>query len=131
MNAVLVIAHAPLATALREAALHVLADAAVDVVAVDVDAQASPEQTLQAAQQALVALGERDGVLVLADVLGATPCNVAARLRGHERMHLLCGVNLPMLLRALSYRHEPLEIMSQRAREGGVRGIDDVADETA
>jgi len=66
-------------------------------------------------------------VLVLSDVLGATPCNVAQRLADGERTQLLAGVNLPMLLRAITYRADPLAAMAQRALDGGVRGVVAVA----
>lgn len=128
MNAVLLVAHAPLAQALRQAALHVLPDAAGDVLAVDVQAAATPEQSLAAARAALARLGRRPGVLVLADVVGATPCNVASRLVAQPHTVLLAGVNLPMLLRALSYRAESLEMMVERAVAGGVQGIRAVAE---
>lgn len=127
MNAVLLVAHAPLAHALRQAALHVLPDAACDVLAVDVEAEAPPEQSLALARAALARLGRRAGVLILADVIGATPCNVASRLVDPPRVELLAGVNLPMLLRALSYRGESLGMMIERAVAGGVQGIRAVA----
>lgn len=123
MNLVLLVAHAPLAQALRQAALHVLADAAADVLAVDVPADASPEQSLAAARALLAGRAASDGVLVLADVLGATPCNVASRLLERPNTRMLAGVNLPMLLRALSYRHEPLAALAERALAGGTQGV--------
>ena len=126
MNAVLLIAHAPLAHALRECALHVFADAGDDIGALDVDAHEPPEQTLARAQALRARWGERP-VLVLTDVLGATPCNVAQRLADGERTQLLAGVNLPVLLRAITYRAEPLAAMAQRALDGGVRGVVAVA----
>ena len=126
MNAVLLIAHAPLAHALRECALHVFAEAGDDIGALDVDAHEPPEQTLARAQALRARWGERP-VLVLTDVLGATPCNVAQRLADGERTQLLAGVNLPMLLRAITYRAEPLAAMAQRALDGGVRGVVAVA----
>lgn len=125
MNAVLLIAHAPLAHALRECALHVFADAGDDIGALDVDAHEPPEQTLARAQALRARWGERP-VLVLSDVLGATPCNVATRLLAGERTRLLAGVNLPMLLRSLCYRHEPLAALAQRALAGGAGGVVEV-----
>jgi PTS system ascorbate-specific IIA component len=125
MNAILLIAHAPLASALRAGALHVFPDAAV--AALDVGAADAPEATLASAQAALRGLPAGQGVLVLADMVGATPCNVARRLAGGEAMRLLAGANLPMLLRALSYRGEPLEVMMRKALDGGVQGIVPVA----
>ncbi|HMN22471.1 MAG TPA: PTS fructose transporter subunit IIA [Ottowia sp.] len=131
MNAVLLVAHAPLAQALRQAALHVLPDAGADVLAVDVQAEATPEQSLALARAALARLGQRPGVLILSDVVGATPCNVASRLVQPPHSELLAGVNLPMLLRALSYRGESLEMMAERAVAGGVQGIRSVAAATS
>ena len=124
MNAVLLIAHAPLACALREAALHVFPDAGAHIGALDVQAQDAPEASLAAARAALARLPGAAGVLILVDICGATPCNVAVRLQDEAaRTRLLAGVNLPMLLRALTYRHEPLDSMLQKAQAGGTQGI--------
>ena len=66
-------------------------------------------------------------MLVLADVFGATPCNVAQKLVDGIHSRLVVGVNLPMLLRAISYRNEPLEALVQRAITGGTSGVMQVA----
>jgi len=126
MNAVLIIAHAPLANALREGVLHCFPDAAEAVAAVDIQAQAEPEASLAQAQHALAALAS-DEVLVLTDIFGATPCNVAQRLVDGVRSRLVTGVNLPMLLRAVSYRAEPLDSVVSRAVVGGTQGVMQVA----
>ena len=126
MNAVLIIAHAPLANALREGVLHCFPDAANAVAAVDIQAQAEPEASLAQAQNALASLPS-DEVLVLTDVFGATPCNVAQRLVDGVRTRLIAGANLPMALRAMSYRAEPLEAMAARALAGGAQGVMSVA----
>lgn len=122
MNAVLLIAHAPLAHALRECALHMFADAGDDIGALDVGAHEPPEQTLARAQALRARWGERP-VLVLTDVLGATPCNVAQRLADGERTQLLAGVNLPMLLRVLTYREHGMDTLLKRAVSGGCDGV--------
>jgi PTS system ascorbate-specific IIA component len=121
-NAVLIIAHAPLAQALRQCALHVFPEAAAEIAAVDVDPDAPPEQTLALAQAALAGLPGA-GALVLTDVVGATPCNVALRLADGVRTRLIAGANLPMLLRALTYRGEPLAEQAARAVAGGAQGV--------
>lgn len=124
MNAILLIAHAPLASALCQAALHVLPDAGKALATVDVLAQDTQEAVYDAICSALDALQpkhEGGGVLMLTDLPGATPCNVAQRVlaEGGRELYLLTGVNLPMVLRAFSYRHEPLDSMAGRALEGG------------
>ena len=65
--------------------------------------------------------------LVLVDVFGATPCNVAQKLVDGERTKLITGVNLPMLLRTMSYRHESLDALVARALIGATQGVMQVA----
>ncbi|MBS0507058.1 MAG: PTS fructose transporter subunit IIA [Proteobacteria bacterium] len=117
-----IIAHAPLAHALRECALHVFPDCTDEVLVLDVPPQEPPELTLAAAQALLASQGEAP-VLVLTDVLGATPCNVAQRLVDGRRSRLIAGVNLPMLLRAWCYRAEPLDALVARALAGATQGV--------
>ncbi|ABM30959.1 PTS fructose transporter subunit IIA [Paracidovorax citrulli] len=124
---ILLIAHAPLAHALRACALHVFPDTADDILALDVHPNAPPEDTLAAARILLDGAGGDAPILVLTDVFGATPCNVAQRLVDGERSRLVTGVNLPMLLRAVSYRREPLEALVARAIAGGTQGVMQVA----
>ena len=123
MNTILLIAHAPLASALRAGALHVFPDAGNDIVAMDVQPGDTPEATQAAAEAMLARMPPEDEVLILSDVFGATPCNVAQRLADGGRARLLAGANLPMLLRAVTYRHEPLDAMIQKAMAGGMQGI--------
>ncbi|RGE40768.1 PTS fructose transporter subunit IIA [Comamonas testosteroni] len=125
---ILLLTHAPLATALRECALHVFADSADDVLALDVPPSEAPEATLERALAMLVAHGGLDApTLVLTDLFGATPCNVAQRLTGLLQARLVAGVNLPMLLRSITYRHEPLDALISRAMVGGSQGVMQVA----
>jgi PTS system ascorbate-specific IIA component len=130
MNAILLIAHAPLANALRQCALHVFPDCGGLVMAIDVQPNLQPEETLGAARIAMDQLTQQPqvkGVLVLADIFGATPSNVAQKLVDGATSRLITGVNLPMLLRAVSYRHEPLETLVSRAVIGGTQGVMQVA----
>lgn len=129
MNSIFIIAHAPLAQALRQCALHVFPECDGAITALDVLPNVSPEETLAAARITLQRMQHTRNtqVLVLADVFGATPCNVAQKLVDGVRSRLVAGVNLPMLLRAVSYRNEPLEALVQRAVMGGTSGVMQVA----
>jgi len=122
MNGIVVIAHAPLASALRQCVLHVFPDAAGAVVSLDVPANQPTDETLAQARVLVQQLGT-EHLLVLTDVFGATPCNVAQRLVEGAHTRLLAGVNLPMLLRAVTYRHESLDMLVSRAMAGGTQGI--------
>lgn len=123
---ILIIAHAPLASALRSSVLHVFPDAGGGVVALDVPAQESPEVTRTNAAALLEKLGTMQ-TLVLTDVFGATPCNVAQKVVDGVRSKLVAGVNLPMLLRTINYRHEGLDLLAARAIAGGTQSIMQVA----
>jgi PTS system mannose-specific IIA component len=122
MNSILIIAHAPLASALRACALHVFPDCAAGVQAIDVPPDETPEVTLSRAEQAMQLMGT-EGILLLSDVFGATPCNVAQKLNNNADTRLVTGANLPMLLRSVCYRHESLEALAARAQAGGAQGI--------
>ncbi len=122
----LIIAHTPLASALRHSVLHVFPDGAPHVVALDIDSDLPFEQLQDDARRAMESLGT-PRTLVLTDVFGATPCNVAQKLVDGVHARLIAGVNLPMLLRAMTYRREPLEALVARAMAGGVQGVMQVA----
>jgi PTS system ascorbate-specific IIA component len=120
---ILIIAHAPLAHALRDCALHVYPECAATVIALDVLPNAQPEDTLAQAHQAL-GDAQSEGLLVLTDIFGGTPANVAQKLVTHHgNAKLIAGVNLPMLYRAVCYRHESLEALVTRALVGGTQGV--------
>ena len=119
---ILLIAHAPLASALRECVGHVFADRMHTVVALDVQASDGAETALQKAQQLRLGMNAAE-VLVLTDVMGATPCNVARLLTKDNTDRVVTGVNLPMLWRAVAYQHEPVADVAQKALEGGQQGV--------
>jgi PTS system ascorbate-specific IIA component len=121
-NRIFIVAHAPLAQALKACAMHVYPECANEVLALDVQADDTPEQSIQAAQQLWAGVPDGD-VLVLTDVLGATPANVAQQWARDRKAKIVAGVNLPMLLRSVCYRHEPLEGLLQRAMTGGALGV--------
>lgn len=125
-NRIFIIAHAPLAQALRDCAMHVYPECAASVMALDVLPQAQPEDTLRQAKAAIGNAG-LDGLLVLTDIFGATPANVAQKLVAGSTAKLIAGVNLPMLFRAVCYRDESLDALVARALTGGTQGVMQVA----
>ena len=126
MNGILIIAHAPLATALRQCVMHVFPDSAEAVAALDVQPNVPPEESLAQAR-ALMRQMQLPQTLVVTDVFGATPCNVAQKLIDGINSKLITGVNLPMLLRTVSYRHESLDALISRAMIGATQGVIQVA----
>ena len=96
------------------------------IAALDVQPNTPPEETLAQARIMLAQLGTSHA-LVLADVFGATPCNVAQKLVDGVHSKLITGVNVPMLLRTLSYRNESLDALVARALMGATQGVMQVA----
>jgi len=64
-----------------------------------------------------------NGVLVMSDVFGATPSNIACKLLIAGRVEGVSGVSLPMLVRALTYRNEALKVVVGKAISGGLEGV--------
>jgi PTS system mannose-specific IIA component len=122
MAALLIIAHAPLASALREVAEHAFPGCASALSALDVDARMTPEAAQARAAELLGAGGARE-TLILTDVFGATPCNVAQRLADGVHVKVVTGVNVPMLWRTLCYASEPLDALASRALSGATQGV--------
>ncbi|MDB5886614.1 MAG: fructose transporter subunit [Polaromonas sp.] len=126
MNGIFIIAHAPLASAFLQCVQHVFPDNAAGVAALDVQAETPPEETLALAIARFKEL-DLPQALVLTDIFGATPCNVAQKLVDGVHTKLVTGMNLPMLLRAVCYRHEALDALVARALAGASQGVMQVA----
>ncbi|HET9976124.1 MAG TPA: PTS fructose transporter subunit IIA [Burkholderiaceae bacterium] len=123
MTALLIVAHAPLASALAAVAQHTYAECAATVAALDVSPQTSPEEALAQVTAAVASFGAEAEVLILTDVFGATPCNMAQRVADGQRVRVLAGVNVPMLWRTLCYQHEPIGALVERAQSGAMQGV--------
>ncbi len=126
MAAVLLIAHAPLASALRGVAGHCFAEKRHLFEAIDVEPTMSADEA-EALARAAVARFESGEVLILTDVFGATPCNAAQRLADGATVRVIAGVNVPMLWRSLCYLAEPLDALVARALGGATQGVLQVA----
>ena len=126
MNGILVIAHAPLASAMGRCVSHVFSDPPRCFAVLDVQPNVPPEETLAQARLVMGQLG-CPTCLVMTDIFGATPCNVAQKLVDGVHSKLVAGVNLPMLLRTINYRKESLDLLVARALAGGTQCIMQVA----
>jgi PTS system ascorbate-specific IIA component len=80
--------------------------------------------------KAAYAVNSGNGILILTDVMGATPANVASKLESlgplsglNTPVIVLAGLNLPMLMRCISHRGEGLEELAKKALAGGQNGI--------
>ena len=123
MIGILLITHGTLGESLIHCASHVLGSRPMQLMQIGVTIHDDPQQLLPQALKLVKQLDQGAGVLVLTDVYGATPGNIAAKLLIPGRVEGVAGVNLPMLVRALTYRNEPLNVVVGKAISGGVEGV--------
>ncbi len=126
MAGILIVAHAPLASALRDCLKHIYCGLPARIGALDVVPDSDPAAVVDAARAEIDRLREGNGTLVLADLFGATPANIASKLGDLPDVRVLAGVNLPMLLRAVCYRNTPLDLLVEKTLAGGANGIQSV-----
>jgi mannose PTS system EIIA component len=123
MIGILIVAHKPVASSFSVAIRHVLGTTPPQVAWLDVDSNEDPDALLQRARDLVAQLDTGSGVLVCCDICGATPSNVVTQLSKRGKVHVLTGLNLPMLLRAISYRDASLEESTDKAAAGGTGGV--------
>ena len=119
MIGILLVAHNGLGDSLVDCVRHVMGGAPPNLKVLSVQADDDPQHKEDEGRALIAQLDTGDGVLLLADVFGATPCNIARRLYQPGRVEGLAGVNLPMLLRAVCYSTRPLAEVTQKALESG------------
>jgi PTS system ascorbate-specific IIA component len=123
MIGIFLITHGSLGEALIQCACHVLNKRPKQIVQLGVSGQDDPLDLLPTARQMLAWADGGTGVMILTDIYGATPSNIATKLLQPGRVEGIAGVNLPMLLRALTYREKDMQTLIQRAVSGGCDGV--------
>jgi PTS system ascorbate-specific IIA component len=123
MIGILLVSHGAFGESLIHCASHVLGKRPLYVRQLGVTVHDDPDEILPTAEDLIRFLDQGQGVLVMTDIFGATPSNIATRLLRPGRVEGIAGVNLPMLIRALTYRDEPLETVVAKALSGGSEGV--------
>jgi len=123
MIGILIVAHGTLGESLIHCASHVTGSRPLHLMQLGVTVHDDPSAILPQAREMIRQLDLGDGVLVLSDMYGATPCNIVCKLLDPGRVEGIAGVNLPMLVRALTYRDEPLATVMKKALSGGQEGV--------
>ncbi len=123
MIGLLLITHDTLGEALIQCACHVMNKRPAQLLQLGVAASDDPKDLLPLAHQMLKLVDSGEGVLVLTDIYGASPSNLAAKLLEPGKIEGLSGINLPMLLRAINYRDKGMETLLSRATGGGRDGV--------
>lgn len=123
MIGILIIAHENLGQSLIDCASHILSTTPKQLAALDVKSNDDPEKLLKDAQKIVDEINSGDGVLVLSDMVGGTPCNIATKLVGISNAEGLSGVSLPMLIVALSNREQQIAFCVEKTIDSGRESI--------
>ena len=123
MIGLILLTHGTYGEALIQCACHVLNKRPPQVAQLGVTAQDDPLDALPLVREMLKLVDTGRGVLILTDIYGATPSNLAMKLLEPGRIEGVAGVNLPMLLRAITYRDEDMETLVTRTVAGGRDGV--------
>ena len=123
MIGIFLLTHAPYGESLIQCACHVLNKRPPQIVQLGMAAQDDPLDALPLARDMLKLVDSGRGAVILTDIYGATPSNLAMKLLEPGRVEGIAGVNLPMLLRAIAYRDKDMETLLTRAVSGGRDGV--------
>ena len=130
MVGIIIVAHTPVASAMLGFAEHTYGSSPERVRAVDIAPYEDTKASFDRVMKAAYAVNSGHGILILTDVMGATPANVASKLEAlgplsglNAPVIVLAGLNLPMLMRCITHRGDSLEELAQKALVGGQNGI--------
>ena len=120
---VVLITHGHIGDAMVETARATLSTLPLPICVITVGQDVDPGVIAEQIKTKIQAMGASDGVLVLTDLYGSTPCNIATQLHCGGPMRILAGVNLPMLLRVMNYPELSLDALCDKAICGAKNGI--------
>lgn len=123
MVKVIVIAHNDIATGFAKCAREILERSINNLYTIAINSTDNINIILSNIHTLLADFQEDDQVLILTDIYGATPSNIASKLVRVGKIELITGLNLPMLIRALSYSNNTLEYCVNKALDGAISGI--------
>ncbi len=119
----LIIAHHPLGDAVLQTAVETLGRAPMPVRVLPVSRDEDRDRSMQRARELAAELDQDDGLLVLTDIYGSTPSNIACSLQENSGVRVVAGLNLPMLIRVFNYADLDLDSLAEKALSGGHDGV--------
>jgi len=119
----LLITHGRLGQDILDTTTAILGHCPLGAKAIPVEGDSEPDVLLETASQACADLDQGDGVLVLTDLYGSTPSNIATHLMDRHAVHVISGINIPMLLRVMNYPELGLDMLAEKAASGARDGV--------
>lgn len=123
MVTIIVIAHSEIANSLVSCAEHILATRVANLHIIPVKKTENIEHILDRVHEFIARFGDERQLLLLTDLFGATPSNIATKLIKPDKIEMITGLNMPMLLRAITYAEYDLRTCVDKSIEGGKNGI--------
>jgi len=123
MISILLITHGELGKSLIECATHVLGDKPLFLESLSIENDCIHESMFKQISERINLLDQGNGVLILTDIFGATPCNIITKIIKPGKVSAIAGVNLSMLIRTISYRNESFDSLISKAIQGAQDGI--------
>jgi PTS system mannose-specific IIA component len=120
--ALLIVTHGNIGKSIHDAAVLVIGSCPLRTAFIPVADNCQPEQSIDEAKSMIAEMDTGDGVLILTDMYGSTPSNIACALQ-RMNVKVVAGLNLPMLMRILNYPTLPLQRLAEKAVSGGKEGI--------
>ena len=119
---VLLVTHQGVGSAMLKVARQIMNATFDHIDYLEIGFDADTAQLKEVLEDKLTRVEQGSGVLILSDLIGATPCNLASNT-GHQHTVVVTGLNLPMLIRVYNYRERPLNELARIAQEGAQNGI--------
>lgn len=119
----LLVSHPGIAPALLNNAFRILGSRPIKTSVLEVAMDTDLDKLSIEAEKMITNLDQGDGVLVLADLYGSSPCNLIYRFKDKQHIRIVSGLNLSMLIRAMNYYQDDLETLADKAATGATEGI--------
>ena len=123
MIGILLITHGELGKSLIECAKHILGDKPAFLESLTIENDCAHEKMFSDISEKIKGLDQGQGVLILTDIFGATPCNIITKIIQPGKVDAIAGINLSMLIRSINYRHESFDALIAKAIQGAIDGI--------
>ena len=119
---ILLVTHSDIGKQLLLTATSVFGKNPFQVELLSVDNYDQPNDVKELAEKYVKFLDNGAGVLVLTDIIGTTPSNIASSIN-HDKIKVVAGLNLSMILNVFNYPEKTLDQLSIKALEGGIQGV--------
>ncbi len=119
----LLVSHNQIGAELINTARQMLSCSPLPTKVISIRTSDHPEAITLKLNQELIGLDQGNGILILTDMFGSTPSNIACSVSDRDDIRVISGLNLPMLIRVLNYPNLDLDALEIKALSGGQEGV--------